>query len=97
MEYVRTPADPAVDESMSSSSEPLEIRLEGQEVSNRPALPYPVGFTGIHDGASPLLFPTESEAVLDLATQERANPVRLVSLGRSMILIRPGLLSSSSA
>ena len=33
----------AVDESMSSSSEPLELRLAAQEISNRPALPYPDG------------------------------------------------------
>ena len=53
---------------------------------NRPALPYPVGFTGIHEGTSPpgdvvaSFFPQKLELSRDLATQERANPVQLQRL-----------------
>ena len=36
-----------------SSEEPMELRLSGKDITHRPALPYPVGLTGIHEGASP--------------------------------------------
>ena len=85
MEAVSRAEDEAVDASM-SSEEPMELRLSGKDISNRPALPYPVGLTGIHEGASPpgdvvaAFFPQTLELVCNLATQARQEPVQLQRL-----------------
>ncbi|CAE7355465.1 unnamed protein product, partial [Symbiodinium sp. KB8] len=85
MEAVPRAEDQAVDASM-SSEEPMELRLSGKDITNRPALPYPVGLTGIHEGASPpgdvvaAFFPQTLELWCDLATQERQEPVQLQRL-----------------
>ena len=85
MEAVSRAEDEAVDASM-SSEEPMELRLSGKDISNRPALPYPVGLTGIHEGASTpgdvvaAFFPQTLELRCNLATQERQEPVQLQRL-----------------
>ena len=77
--------DETVDASM-SSEEPMELRLSGKDISNRPALPYTVGLTGIHEGASPpgdvvaAFFPQTLELVCNLVTQERQEPEQLQRL-----------------
>ena len=52
-----------------------EVVLEGQDVTHRRPLPFPVGLTGVHAGAEPpgnvvaRFFPERLLMILDLATQ----------------------------
>ena len=65
--------------------------LEGQDISNRRPLPFPVGLTGIHAGAEPLgnvvarFFPERLMMILDLDTQQPIEPLalRLLKAGKS--------------
>ena len=88
MEAVSRAEDDAVDASM-SSEEPMELRLSGKDISNRPALPYTVGLKGIHEGASPprdvvaAFFPQTLELVCNLVTQELESGTRTTSKAAS--------------
>ena len=65
--------------------------LEGQDISNRRPLPFPVGLTGIHAGAEPpgnvvaRFFPERLMMILDLDTQQPIEPLalRLLKAGKS--------------
>ena len=49
------PEEMAVDESR-STSDPQELKLTGQDITDRPELPYPVGLQGFHSGRWRLSF-----------------------------------------
>ena len=63
------------------SSAKQEVILEGQDISNRRPLPFPVGLTGIHAGAEPpgnvvaRFFPERLMMILDLDTQQPIEPL----------------------
>ena len=65
--------------------------LEGQDVTHRRPLPFPVGLTGVHAGAEPpgnvvaRFFPERLLMILDLATQRPMEPLalRLLKAGKS--------------
>ena len=65
--------------------------LEGQDVTHRRPLPFPVGLTGVHAGAEPpgnvvaRFFPERLQMILDLATQRPMEPLalRLLKAGKS--------------
>ena len=65
--------------------------LEGQDVTHRRPLPFPVGLTGVHTGAEPpgnvvaRFFPERLLMILDLATQRPMEPLalRLLKAGKS--------------
>ena len=68
-----------------------EVVLEGQDISSRRPLPFPVGLTGLHAGAEPpgnvvaRFFPEKLMMILDLETQKPMEPLalRLLKAGKS--------------
>ena len=77
-------------DSSESSAKP-EVVLEGQDISSRRPLPFPVGLTGLHAGAEPpgtvvaRFFPERLLMILDLETQKPMEPLalRLLKAGKS--------------
>ena len=75
----------------SESSAKPEVVLEGQDISSRRPLPFPVGLTGLHAGAEPpgnvvaRFFPERLMMILDLDTQRPMEPLalRLLKAGKS--------------
>ena len=75
----------------SESSATPEVVLEGQDVTHRRPLPFPVGLTGVQAGAEPpgnvvaRFFPERLLMILDLATQRPMEPLalRLLKAGKS--------------
>ena len=69
------PEEMAVDESR-STSELQELKLTGQDITDRPELPYPVGLQGFHSGPTApgdvvaAFFPPTLQLVLDLRTHQ---------------------------